>query len=322
MDYIITLITGLVSDENLARWIFLGFSFISVVTFTLCLALLITNSFNPLKKELHSLSHINKEVNKHNAESSRLDTTLESMDKYISPSSMKERNQTKTLLMHAGYEQKQALTNFYAIKIILVIIALFGVLISSKFLPELSTQKILFYTLLAMAIATFLPNFVLQKKAKKRIRTLSNAFPDALDLLVVTTEAGLGFLAALNRVAHEIEALSPELSSELQIVCRKVRLGVPMPIALAQFIERTGLLELQGLVSIISQSVKLGSSMGDTLREYAIEFRDRRMQKAEEEAAKIGTKMIFPLVTCIWPGFFTVAIGPAIIAVLEVFGSK
>ncbi|PSU45268.1 TadC protein [Photobacterium frigidiphilum] len=322
MDYLITLITGLVSDENLARWIFLGLAFISVVTFTLCLTLLITNLLNPLKKRLHSLSHISKDTTKKSAESSALDNTLESMDKYISPSSIKERNQTKNLLMHAGYEQKQALTNFYAIKIILVIIALFGVLISSKFLPELSTQKILFYTLLAMAIATFLPNFVLQKQAKKRIRTLSNAFPDALDLLVVTTEAGLGFLAALNRVANEIEALSPELSSELQIVCRKVRLGVPLPIALSQFIERTGLLELQGLVSIISQSVKLGSSMGDTLREYAIEFRDRRMQKAEEEAAKIGTKMIFPLVTCIWPGFFTVAIGPAIIAVLEVFGGK
>ncbi|MGF1875183.1 type II secretion system F family protein [Photobacterium frigidiphilum] len=322
MDYLISLITALVSDENLARWIFLGLAFISVVTFTLCLALLITNSFNPLKKELHSLSHINREANKHNAEPSRLDNTLESMDKYISPSSIKERNQTKSLLMHAGYKQKQALTNFYAIKIILVIIAFFGVIISSRFLPELSTQKIMFYTLFAMAIATFLPNFVLQKQAKKRIRTLSNAFPDALDLLVVTTEAGLGFLAALNRVANEIEALSPELSNELQIVNRKVRLGVPLPIALTQFIERTGLLELQGLVSIISQSVKLGSSMGDTLREYAIEFRDRRMQKAEEEAAKIGTKMIFPLVVCIWPSFFTVAIGPAIIAVMEVFGNK
>jgi tight adherence protein C len=322
MDYFISLITSLVSDENLARWIFLGLAFISVVTFTLCLALLITNLLNPLKKQLHNLSHISRDTTKKSAESSALENTLESMDKYISPSSSKERNQTKTLLMHAGYEQKQALTNFYAIKIILVIIALFGVLISSKFLPELSTQKILLYTLIAMAIATFLPNFILHKKAKKRVKTLSNAFPDALDLLVVTTEAGLGFLAALNRVANEIDALSPELSSELQIVCRKVRLGVPLPSALAQFIERTGLIELQGLVSIISQSVKLGSSMGDTLREYAIEFRDRRMQKAEEEAAKIGTKMIFPLVTCIWPGFFTVAIGPAIIAVLEVFGGK
>ncbi|MDX1302225.1 type II secretion system F family protein [Photobacterium sp.] len=320
MDYFITLIMGLVGNEKEAEWIFLGLFFISAVAFTISIAILLSSVFSPLKRKLNKISHLNVVPGKSVNEKKHFDKTLESIDKYITPTSAKERDSTKALLMHAGYEDKKALTNFYAIKILLVIFALFSVLVGTRFMPELSSQKILFYTLVAMGLATIIPNIILRKIAKKRIRRLANAFPDALDLLVVTSEAGLGFNAALNRVANEIDAISPELSQELQIVGRKVRVGVPMPSALGQFVQRTGLFELQGLVSIISQSVKLGASMGDTLREYAVEFRDRRMQRAEEEAAKIGTKMIFPLVTCIWPGFFAIAIGPAIVAVLEVFG--
>ncbi|MGF1759205.1 type II secretion system F family protein [Photobacterium sagamiensis] len=320
MDYLITLIMGFVENEKEAEWIFLGLFFISAVAFTISIAILLSSFFSPLKRKLNKISHINVVNSDSVHKKGHFDKTLESIDKYITPTSAKERDSIKARLMHAGYEDKKALTNFYAIKIILVIFALFSVLIGTRYLPELTTQKILLYTLFAMGLATLLPNMILRKIANKRIRRLANAFPDALDLLVVTTEAGLGFNAALNRVAKEIDALSPELSQELQIVGRKVRVGVPMPAALGQFVERTGLFELQGLVSIISQSVKLGASMGDTLREYAEEFRDRRMQRAEEEAAKIGTKMIFPLVTCIWPGFFAVAIGPAIVAVLDAFG--
>ena len=86
-----------------------------------------------------------------------------------------------------------------------------------------------------------------------------------------------------------------------------------------QMVDRTGLDEVRGLASVISQSLRMGASMGETLRVYAEEFRDRRTQKAEEQAAKIGTKLIFPLVFFLWPGFFVVAVGPAIIAVLEAF---
>jgi len=321
MDYIITLLTGLVDNENYARWLFLGLAFLSAVTLTVCVGILLSNLFNPIKRQLQVISGTNKGPNS-KAESKHFDRTLESIEKYVTPSSMKEKNSTKQLLMHAGYEKESTVTSFYAIKIILVIIALFGVLTVTRFIPELTSQKVLIYTLVAMGVATFIPNVILSKMAEKRIKSLKNAFPDALDLLVVSSEAGLGFLAALNRVATEMNSVSPELSHELQMICQKVRVGIPMPTALNQFIERTGLTELQGLISIISQSIKLGSSMGDTLREYAEEFRDRRMQKAEEEAAKIGTKMIFPLVTCIWPGFFAVAVGPAIVKVLDMFAGK
>ncbi|MEJ2762568.1 type II secretion system F family protein [Photobacterium sp. MCCC 1A19761] len=320
MDYIITLINGFIDNEEYARWLVLGMAFFSAVAFTICIGILLLNLLSPLKKQLNLIS--GGQSGKKGQESNQFDKTLESLEKYVTPKSIKERNSTTQLLMHAGYHEENALTSFYAIKIALVIITFFAALVVTRFIPELTSQKIIIYTLFAMGIASFIPNFILKRMAEKRIKSLKNAFPDALDLLVVSSEAGLGFLAALNRVSSEISSISPSLSHELQLICQKVRVGVPMPTAMHQFIERTGLLELQGLVSIITQSVKLGSSMGDTLREYAEEFRDRRMQKAEEEAAKIGTKMIFPLVTCIWPGFFAVAVGPAIIAVLDVFSGR
>ncbi|WP_299013394.1 type II secretion system F family protein [uncultured Photobacterium sp.] len=321
MDYIITLINSIVENETYSKWLFLGLAFLSAAALTISAEILFSNLFNPLKKQLNIISSNNKRPNDDEAKQ-QFDKTLESIEKYVTPHSIKEKHNTRQLLMHAGYEKESALTSFYAIKIILVIFALFGSLIVTRFFPELSSQKVIIYTVIAMGVATFLPNFVINRMAENRIKALKNAFPDALDLLVVSSEAGLGFLAALNRVAVEINSVSPSLSHELQLIGQKVRVGIPMPIALNQFVERTGLIELQGLISIISQSVKLGSSMGETLREYAEEFRDRRMQKAEEEAAKIGTKMIFPLVTCIWPGFFAVAVGPAIIKVLDMFAGK
>ena len=321
MEYIVSLLNTYIGDEDISKWIFLSLAFMSAVAFTISIGILINNTSTPLKRRLNTISGINKSQFGTNTKTNS-NNTLESIEKYVTPKSKAEQLNTKQLLMHAGFEKKSALTSFYAIKVILSLVALIASVIVTKFLPELSTQKVVFYVLLSIGFASFVPNIILRNLAEKRTKALRNAFPDALDLLVVSTEAGLGFQAALNRVSKEIDSVSPALSQELQIVCQKARVGISIPVALNQFVERTGLTELQGLISIITQSVKLGSSMGDTLRDYADEFRDRRMQKAEEEAAKIGTKMIFPLVTCIWPGFFAVAVGPAIVKVLDMFAGR
>lgn len=143
--------------------------------------------------------------------------------------------------------------------------------------------------------------------------------PDALDLLVVCIEAGLGLNAAINRVSHEIEASYPDIAHELKQVNDEIRAGVARGEALRGLYVRTGLTDIRGLVSLLTQSLRFGTSIADTLRIYAEEFRDKRMQKAEEEAAKIGAKLIFPLVSCMFPGFFLVAVGPAILRLSEVF---
>ena len=160
----------------------------------------------------------------------------------------------------------------------------------------------------------------MEKKKEGRLRRLRAAFPDALDLMVVCVESGLALPQAMERVAEEMLVSQPDLAEELALVNAEIRAGVPNTQALKHLAERTGLEDVQGLVSLLAQSIRFGTSVADTLRVYAEEFRDRRTQAAEEQAAKIGTKLIFPLILCLWPSFFLVAIGPVIIGILRTFG--
>jgi len=317
MDYFINLFSGFIQGSDQARWFFLLLASASAIALGLSVTILVFNWINPVRRRLSNIAEQHEDGNQgadewHSA-------ALESVSNYLTPSSEKERGAVVRLLTHAGFEHKQALTSYYAIKVLLAVVFGIGFLLASRYFPAITSEKVLFYAVGAMFFGMMLPNMVLKKMAAKRILKMQRTFPDALDLLVVSTEAGLGFNAALNRVADEISAMSPELGDELQMVCTKIRVGVMVPDALRQMVDRTGLDEVRGLASVISQSLRMGASMGETLRVYAEEFRDRRTQKAEEQAAKIGTKLIFPLVFFLWPGFFVVAVGPAIIAVLEAF---
>jgi tight adherence protein C len=155
----------------------------------------------------------------------------------------------------------------------------------------------------------------------KRLKLLRHGFPDALDMLVVCVEAGLGMSQALQRVSDELTVSHPELAMELALVNAEIRAGVDRVIALKNLAERTGLEDIRGLVSLLVQTLRFGTSVAESLRVYSDEFRDKRMQKAEELAAKMGTKLIFPLIVFLFPGFFVIAIGPAVIALIDVFGS-
>jgi tight adherence protein C len=154
---------------------------------------------------------------------------------------------------------------------------------------------------------------------ESRLKKLRNGFPDALDLLVVCIEAGLGLGAAIERVARDLEVSHNELAEELRLVNVEMRAGVERPTALRNLAERTGLADIRGLVGLLVQTMRFGTSVADALRVYSEEFRDKRMQKAEEQAALIGTKLIFPLVTCLFPAFFIVAVGPAALRMIGVF---
>ena len=165
------------------------------------------------------------------------------------------------------------------------------------------------------------PSYYLDKKIARQQRLLRNGLPDAIDLLVVCTEAGLGLNAAILRVAQVIVEIHPVLAEELLLVTAEMRAGVDRTQAMTNLARRTGLEDIKGLVTVLAQSMRFGTSISQTLRIYAEEFRDKRMQKADEEAAKLATKMIFPLVLCILPSFFIIAIGPAVIKAIAVFSS-
>ena len=181
--------------------------------------------------------------------------------------------------MHAGYHEKSALSVFYAFKVLSTLIGFVCAFMVFYLSIGGGYNNLLIVT--CIFVGTFLPNFVLSKMQKERQRKIRNGVPDALDLLVVCTESGLGF-NALGRVANELYISQPELADELDTVFAKIQAGVTMPDALSQLVERTGLRELEGLVSLLSHASRMGGSLAQTLRDYTEDFRDKRQQAAEE----------------------------------------
>ncbi|PMH41236.1 pilus assembly protein TadC [Vibrio sp. 10N.286.49.B3] len=288
---------------------------ISVSLFVLILGSLFLSSRSPLRMKLGTLR--NKDNFQTNNRSSRLENTLESLSPITAPKSSKERASIKQKLMHAGYYAQSAPSYFYAIKLFTIITGVSLAAIIYFFYPDIAFRQLLIIA--SIAIGLFLPNIILAQLVSKRQNRMRAAVPDTLDLLVVCTESGLGFNAALRRVGDEIVISHPDFSGELLTVCAKMKAGVEMPIAFDEMIERTGLVEIQGLVGMLSHASRIGGSLSKTLRDYTEDFRDKRNQAVEEIAAKIPTKMIFPLLLFIWPCFFIVAVGPALISLSDAF---
>jgi tight adherence protein C len=172
----------------------------------------------------------------------------------------------------------------------------------------------------AAFIGLVAPNRWLELRVARRQKRLRDGFPEALDMLVICVEAGLGLTGAIARVADELKYSRPELAAELDIVNAEMRTGVDREVALENLNARTGLVEIRGLVSLLVQTLRFGTGIADSLRVYSSEFRDQRMQAAEERAGKIGTKLIFPLIFCEFPAFFLIAVGPAALLLMESFG--
>ncbi|MBD3267537.1 hypothetical protein GF373_12790 [bacterium] len=156
-------------------------------------------------------------------------------------------------------------------------------------------------------------------QGQKRHKQIFHGLPDALDLLVVCLEAGLGLDAAMRKVSEEFHLTSPVLSEELNLTCNAVRLGQSRGEALHELGARTDHIDLKALVAVLNQADRFGTSMAQALRVHADDMRTRRKQRAEEMAAKTTVKLIFPLVMFIFPAIFVVLGGPAIIRIVKMF---
>jgi tight adherence protein C len=152
---------------------------------------------------------------------------------------------------------------------------------------------------------------------RRRRRALAQAFPDLLDLLVVCLEAGLGMDAAIARVGADMALHAPELAAELEQVSLELRAGAGRQAALRAMAQRTGLHELQALAAVLAQAERFGTGVAASLRQHAAELRLRRRQLAEERAARLALKLLFPLIFCIFPSLLLVLLGPASIQVRQ-----
>jgi len=251
----------------------------------------------------------------------RIASALRPVERDVLPQGA-EREGTQQRLQFAGYRGTSAVSTFYGVKLALSIGLLLGWLFVAHFLSSLSTGRVVFFAVAATFLGMLLPGIWLDRAVAKRHKLLRDGFPDALDLLTVCVESGLGLPQALQRVADELDVSHPELAVELGQVTAQMRAGVDRETALRGLATRTGLDDVRGLVSLLAQTLRFGTGIAEALRVYSEDFRDKRMQRAEEAAAKIGTKLIFPLVVCLFPAFFVVAIGPAVIRMIEAFGGK
>jgi tight adherence protein C len=196
------------------------------------------------------------------------------------------------------------------------------VIMVAPFMSSMNGETTFQAVIIAIVIGYMSPSFILDKLIADRQKAIRRAFPDALDLLVVCSEAGLSLDAAIQKVATEINLSQPVLADELEIVIVETRAGIDRHKALQRLVERTGVEDLKGLVSALSQSMRFGTSIVETLKVYSEDLRDKRTQAAEAIAAKIGTKLIFPLAVCLLPAFLMVVMIPALLMIQNMSSMK
>lgn len=235
------------------------------------------------------------------------------------PSEGWENSPMRIRFINAGWRQPSTPYFFFGAKTLLaLILPLLCVMYGGESLLASGTSLVLLVLLMCACVGYYLPNFLLNHRIEHRQREIFDSFPDALDLLTICVEAGLGLESALNRVADEIHLKSEVLGQELQLVIMELRAGFSKERALRNLALRTGVEDIDLLVAMLIQSDRFGTSMGDSLRIHAENLRTKRHQRAEEAAAKISLKLLFPLIFMIFPTLMLILVGPAAVQIYRV----
>jgi tight adherence protein C len=223
------------------------------------------------------------------------------------PKSPKDMNRLQKRLAIAGIHGSGPLVAYLVGEVVLALVAL------AIPLWFLGVVRGLVFGILAAIVGYMIPSFVVAYFVAKRQKQIRNGLPDALDLLIVCLEAGLGIDQAISKCAEELMLAYPALAEELRMVNVEGRAGKPRIEAFKNFAERTKVDDVRALVSMLIQTDRFGTSVAQALRTHADVSRTKRRQRAEERAAKIGVKLVFPLVFCLFPAFYVVTLGPAIL---------
>lgn len=310
MDYVMQLLTGLVQEQQGEAWMVVAMVFGAIFMLAFALMSLLDNFFDPVR------SRFKREINVNGLSQLESDAVSEKLRKHenvFMPAGKALLQRTRSRLHYAGFHGRNSLLHYYALRMLLMFLLPLITLIVTLFIPAIKGGIIWQLVLIALVLGYIGPSFTLDKLVSNRQKTLRRAFPDALDLLVVCSEAGLSLDAALQKVAREINISQPVLADELDIVIAETRAGVERNKAMQRLVDRTGVEDIRGLVSTLSQSMRFGTSIAEALKIYSEELRDKRTQAAEAVAAKISTKLIFPLAVCLLPAFLIVVLAPAMI---------
>lgn len=234
----------------------------------------------------------------------------------VSKADEKKLSGIQKALIQAGYQKHEHLQNFMSLKVFLGFIS-FVTLIMSGVISGKSLVIIIFLGLIAGLIGYIVPNIFLSLKIRQRQEQIASGLADALDFLVICVEAGMGLNSAIVRVGKELRLKCKPLAEELLVVNREIRTGLPRENALRNLSERNRVQDLKILAGSIILSDRLGTNISDTLRAQSDSLRTRIRQRAEEQAAKAGIKLLFPLVIFILPALFLIILGPGILLFIK-----
>jgi tight adherence protein C len=238
--------------------------------------------------------------------------SLRTLSKLL-PKSPKEMSRLRRQLAAAGHYELSAAVYYSAAKILAPIT--FGVLVLG--LGGVASGWLL--AGIAAMIGFLLPDFMLVRMKRARHKAIQNGLPDAMDLLIVCIEAGSSLDQSIVRASDELSVAHPAVAEELRFITTEIRAGKPRMDAFRNFAGRTQVEDVRSLVTMLVQTDRFGTSVAQSLRVHAETSRTKRRQRAEERAAKVGVKLVFPLVLCIFPAVYVVCIGPAVVAVYRAF---
>lgn len=228
------------------------------------------------------------------------------------PKSPKDMSKLRRRLATAGYRSMTAAALYGAAELVMPFVCAGAML----FVFGLSNWHL---ALFAAGIGYILPGFWLGRQTTLRQKQIRNGLPDALDLLIVCIEAGSGIDQSLVKASDELDISYPALSEELRLITTEIRAGKPRLEAFKNFASRTKVDEVRSLVAMLVQTDRFGTSVALALRTHAEVSRTKRRQNAEERAAKIGVKLVFPLVFCLFPSLYVAILGPAVVDYVRVF---
>ena len=237
----------------------------------------------------------------------------------LAPPSAAEARKLQKQLMQAGYRSPSAPVTFRAIQLC-VLAGLPGLVALACALMARPLSSAVTWILFAFVAGFFLPRYVLHKLIKARQQRVRWGLADALDLMVVSIEAGLGLNAAMVRVGEEIREVHPDMSEEFELCNLEIRVGRERDEALRNLAERTGVDDLRSLVAMLIQADRFGTSIARAVRVYADSLRTKRRQRAEQAAQKAAVKLLFPLACFLFPTLFIAILGPAALNLIDTFG--
>lgn len=295
-------------------------SFTAAFMLVLAISALTGFTADPVELRIQALHKPGQRAARRQHRPNPFNQTIAKIGHSVAPKKESEINDTKRRLQLAGYYHEQAFYVYWGLRIALTfMLPLFSFLLLTIFAFKL---PLLWVVLFTAGLGFMAADIFLWWKKKKRHEQIFRGLPDALDLLVVCLEAGLGLDAALQKVSEEFHISNPELSEELRMTCASIRLGQARNEAQHDLGERTGVMDVKTLVAVLVQADRFGTSSAEALRVHAQDMRTRRRQRAEEMAAKTTVKLIFPLVVFIFPSIFVVLGGPAAIQIMEAFINK